>query len=299
MATPTPEELYYAVQRGDQVFQCLGSDLVDKLKVDDIMAVHRPRRNKTYAWKVEEVRLPWEKHNGGVWHVKNATGKMWVEWGPYQAYAVDGTDLGSISSIEAGQEVVFLTDRNHNMQFNVPVKSTTWEFGELNDVSNVTNMRKLLDDCPAFNFDISDWDVSNVVDMSNMFEKCTIFNQDISGWDTSKVDKMSDMFGRTEAFNQDIGKWDTSNVRNMYDMFRFTANFNQDIGTKQVTVNGNTYTAWDTSQVTNMSRMFDRAEKFNQDLSGWCVSQFTSKPTDFDFWADDWVLPRPDWGAPC
>ncbi len=96
-------------------------------------------------------------------------------------------------------------------------------------------------------------------------------------------------------FNNNTGQnWEfgeltnTSRVTSMIKMFELCGAFN-----------GEGLSDWDVSNVTNMLKMFHRAEKFNQDLSGWCVSQFTSKPTDFDFWADDWVLPRPDWGAPC
>jgi surface protein len=38
-----------------------------------------------------------------------------------------------------------------------------------------------------------------------------------------------------------IGNWNTSNVTDMSSMFQYSP-FNQNIGTKQVTVNGNTYT---------------------------------------------------------
>jgi surface protein len=42
----------------------------------------------------------------------------------------------------------------------------------------------------------------------------------------------------------------------MQSMFQNQRLFNQDIGTKEVTVNGVTYTAWDTSNVTSMNVMF-------------------------------------------
>lgn len=36
------------------------------------------------------------------------------------------------------------------------------------------------------------------------------------------------------------------------------------------------------SNVTNMSNMFNEARTFNQNLSSWCVTNITSKPTNFD-----------------
>jgi len=51
--------------------------------------------------------------------------------------------------------------------------------------------------------------------------------------------------------------------------------------------------------VTNMQYMFDDATVFNQDLSGWCVSNFGSKPTSFDAgsgFAGQTAL-QPQWGT--
>ena len=51
--------------------------------------------------------------------------------------------------------------------------------------------------------------------------------------------------------------------------------------------------------VTDMGFMFYGATSFNQDLSGWCVTQIPSEPTDFDIGASSWTLPasRPIWGT--
>lgn len=56
---------------------------------------------------------------------------------------------------------------------------------------------------------------------------------------------------------------------------------------------------WDVSNVTNMVAAFSGCSSFNQDLSGWCVENIPSEPSNF---ADDtasWILPKPNWGAPC
>jgi hypothetical protein len=45
--------------------------------------------------------------------------------------------------------------------------------------------------------------------------------------------------------------------------------------------------------------MFAGAEVFNQNLSTWCVSQIPSEPNNFDDATPSWVLPKPNWGAPC
>jgi surface protein len=68
-------------------------------------------------------------------------------------------------------------------------------------------------------------------------------------------------------------------------MFQNQRLFNQDIGTKQVTVNGVTYTAWDTSNVTNMNVMLYInstvfAGSFNNGGSDSIKNWNTSKVTD-------------------
>ena len=136
----------------------------------------------------------------------------------------------------------------------------------------------------SFNQNISFWDTSNVTNMMSMFFQTTEFNGDIGNWDTSKVISMEAMFIES-SFNNDIGNWNTSNVENMFIMFALTSNFNQDIGN------------WDTSRVTNMESMFFEATAFNQDLTGWCVTNITSEPSEFGFNSALTDANKPIWGT--
>ena len=62
-------------------------------------------------------------------------------------------------------------------------------------------------------------DTSNLTNMKGMFYSAKSFNQPIGSWDTSKVTDMSAMFDCAESFNQPIGNWNTSNVTYMKGTF--------------------------------------------------------------------------------
>jgi surface protein len=122
-------------------------------------------------------------------------------------------------------------------------------------------------------------------------DNTTLFAMDVNTDDFTKVvtslcTNFQDLFWAT-TFSQNIGSWDTSNVTNFKRMFFNTDSFNQNIG------------SWNVSNATNMDVMFRFNDGFNQDLSSWCVSQFATEPSNFSDNALNWVLPKPNWGAPC
>ena len=144
------------------------------------------------------------------------------------------------------------------------------------DVSGVTNMFHLFEECNYFNEDISGWNVSNVINMAHMFENCTKFNQDLSGWNVSKVTNMENMFRNCENFNKplntnpELNSWNVSNVENMSRMFENCTKFNQDL-------NG-----WNVSNVKNMNGMFNNCTQFNSPLNLWNVSNVIDMVSMFD-----------------
>ena len=164
------------------------------------------------------------------------------------------------------------------------------------DTSNVVNMDYTFNKASSFNQDISKWNTSKVTTMKGMFEAATSFDQNIGtkvvttngntyvAWDTSSVENMWRMFYKGNSngvvFNNngsdDIKNWDTSKVTNMGAMFQEANSFNQDISTKEVTVNGVTYTAWNMSIVTDISNMIRGADVFNYDIRNWDVSSVTT-----------------------
>lgn len=86
------------------------------------------------------------------------------------------------------------------------------------DVSAITDMSWLFDqirdsfNCEPRDINISEWDVSNVTNMRGMFNECRYFNCDLSKWDVSNVTDMTHMFDLCKRFDADLSKWDVSNV---------------------------------------------------------------------------------------
>ena len=87
------------------------------------------------------------------------------------------------------------------------------------DVSKVTNMKSMFEDCGNFNSDLSKWNVSHVKTMTRMFSGCINFNSDLSKWNVSSVKDMAYMFNGCDKFNYDLCKWDVSSVEDMRSMF--------------------------------------------------------------------------------
>ena len=94
------------------------------------------------------------------------------------------------------------------------------------DVSKITDMSSigwdrigLFENLDPHNIDISLWNVSNVTDMKYMFDDCQNFNSDLSKWDVSKVEDMFCMFRNCKRFNCDLNDWNTNKVKNYIWMF--------------------------------------------------------------------------------
>jgi surface protein len=185
------------------------------------------------------------------------------------------------------------------------------------NTSSVTRMNDMFEGATAFNQDIGDWDTAAVTNMTGMFYRASSFNQDIGDWDTAAVTNMSGMFKNAQAFNGDIGNWNTAAVTDMSYMFQMANAFNQNIGswnTSAVTTMAVMFRAtptwsynirslmtfnqdigsWDTAAVTDMDLMFKDFDLFNQDLSGWCVTNITTEPSDFSLQTD---ANKPVWGT--
>ena len=143
------------------------------------------------------------------------------------------------------------------------------------NVSNVTTMIGVFYDAKLFNQPLNAWDVSGVTDMTDLFRDATAFNQPLNNWNVGNVTNMDRTFSFAEAFNNDITTWEVSNVTNMNGMFGGAFAFNQDISFK---LGGGNFggDAWNTANVTNMGSMFSVAIAFNQDISNWNTSNVSN-----------------------
>lgn len=241
--------------------------------------------------------IPWDDHDGGVWHVKNATGPVSLikgpNKGPFTAWDVDGTNERQVTELQPGEEFVFITPPDSNRLFKSN-KNVNWEYGELNDTSRVTNMEALFYMSYEFNSDISDWDTSSVTNMVSMFGYTNEFNSDISKWNVSSVENMHRMFYSAYAFNSPVGEWDISSCTDISEMFSHAFEFDQDISEWDISNVEKLYrmfyealkfnkdiSNWDVSKITDMDRLFYQARDFNQDLTSWCVSQIPDAPNNF------------------
>ena len=155
--------------------------------------------------------------------------------------------------------------QNTNMQRFLSSCALLGDSGNMNswDLSSITAITQLFENCTSFNQPVGNWDVSNVTDMRIVFQS-TAFNQDLSNWDTSSVNNMGSMFAFSD-FNQPINDWDVSKVTSMSSMFRGCP-FNQPLS------------GWDVSSVTTMHNMFNYNAPFDQDIGSWNVTGVVGTP---------------------
>ncbi|WP_294955055.1 BspA family leucine-rich repeat surface protein [Sulfurovum sp.] len=135
---------------------------------------------------------------------------------------------------------------------------------DIPDLSKVSSLRQMFQDCTQVNPDVSNWDISHITNLSSMFQGCTDAAPDVSTWNVSQVTNMTAVFRATGQADPDVSNWDTSKVTNMSHMFQAASSANPDVS------------HWDTSSVTKMNHMFYGAGIANPDVSHWNVSQVTT-----------------------
>ena len=129
------------------------------------------------------------------------------------------------------------------------------------NTAKVTNMQFMLTDYQGIELDLSGWDVSSVTNMSQLFDNClNLQSLNLSGWNTSNVTHMNNMFNNCSSLTTITGlsDLDTSSVTTMENMF------NNCSGLTSLALSG-----FDTSNVTNMTAMFKNCSNLTfLDVSG-------------------------------
>jgi len=132
------------------------------------------------------------------------------------------------------------------------------------NVSNVTDMSKMFQDCHNITADLSGWNVNKCENMERMFQDCWNFNSPIFQSVNGLV-KANNMFKNCKIFNQDISRWNVSNLEEAEKMFEKCFDFNCDIS------------SWRPKKLKNINFMFYKCTSFNQDLTPWKLSRNIAK----------------------
>lgn len=171
--------------------------------------------------------MPWEQYDVGLFHIKDASATVNLTGGPFTAWDVDGTNERQITSIAAGEELVFITSKEQENLFRDNVSN--WEFGDITNTQKVTTTYGWFRNCSNFTGDVSKFDMRNVTDMQRMFFQAYQFDSDISGWIVSKVTKFDLAFHSCAKFNSDISSWNTVKAESLSATFFGCSIFDQDL----------------------------------------------------------------------
>ena len=139
------------------------------------------------------------------------------------------------------------------------VKDDSVYLGDIVIPKNITSLADLFNRKRKDFSGLETWDVSHITDMSGMFDDCKSFTgKEIENWNVSKVTNMGIMFFNCEKFNANLSKWDIRSVKKTAFMFQNCRRFT-----------GKGLERWNTKNIENMMGMFKGCEKFNIDLSFW------------------------------
>ena len=99
----TSPELEYCSEKLDAIETIEEGNNIDEIRDDDWLCctdddgVTHKVRGARFKELFEEPGPPWENHDGGIWHVKDTDGTVYLREGPYVAYDVTIGDTGAVS----------------------------------------------------------------------------------------------------------------------------------------------------------------------------------------------------------
>lgn len=141
-------------------------------------------------------------------------------------------------------------------------------------------------DTNNFNGSFNNWNFTGVTSWARFIQNAKAFNQPCDNIDTSTIESFNNWARGADSFNQDL-PFNMISAINIESMLNTLPVFNGDLP------------AWNLPNVTNAASAIRSCPVFNKDLSDWCVENIPSLPSGFGTNCPAWVLPKPNWGAPC
>ena len=222
-------------------------------------------------------------------------------------YFNNGGDKDKIKSIDQWGNIEWTSmDRAFSGCSQLTYKAT-----DAPDLSSVTTMGSMFQNCVLFNGDLNNWDVSNVTFMGSVFAGASAYNQPLNNWDMANVNSIQGMFSNATSFNQSLANWDLSSLTAMSSTFAGATSFNQPLNSwgpnlgnvtnltstfEGATAFNQSLDSWDVSKVTSTQECFKDATAFNGKLAGWRLNALTNARFMFNN-ATSFNRPLNDWGS--
>ena len=275
------------------------------IKDTDLLLVHRD--GVDYKITVQDLKeylevepMPWDTHNGGIWHVVIPDGytssypnlsSLYLT--DERMFNLDGTQhVRSDSDQLVGPiEIMILTDPVSDGLF---VGMADYELGELTDTKHVTSMRGLFTYSRLLGVttDFTTWDVSKVQDMYYMFNMVPALPKFVCpDWDLSSCTNFNECMPDVKGTgNVDISNWKLNTSEDVEMRYTFSWKDGYE---------GADLSKWDVRGVVDFDSTFAGCD-FDGDISSWCVAHIPSEPDNFAG-KNSPILPEfmPKWGQPC
>ena len=211
------EDATFVVQRGDEQFSCLGSELKAKLIDADLLIAQEG--DTLYQVKGSDLTQTfYDSLPAPKMRVKLTKGGSSDPWwaGNTKVYTPDGQELTGTSGGYYGAYIYPVVDGGeYILDFRGDLESrhfrqNTWDLeiieGDLSGRSD--DLHQFFEDFYGFTGEgILNIDVSQMKNFDRAFLNCSSLNQDFSTWNVKKATNMTRMFRNCTSMVQDLSDW--------------------------------------------------------------------------------------------